>query len=114
MPQGLVSQLKPVMKSIPTSTKWLVVHQLFPLRWEVAESTRYDTSNLGILITCLGHGRKVLALDKSTQHARWVCSCSSVAVAWLSHKLTGSGAAFSPVFSAIKNENRSEVDHSDG
>jgi hypothetical protein len=105
IPQGLVSKFKPVIQSIPTSTKWLVVHQLFSVRWEVAESTRYDTSNLGILIACLGQGGKVLALDKSTQRARWVCSCS-VVVAWLTNKLAGSGPSFSPVFSAIENENR--------
>jgi hypothetical protein len=68
---GLACPRKLVVHSIPTSTKWFVMHQLFCLRWQVPDSTCFDTSNLGVLlITCLGHNWKVLPLNEETNYKR--------------------------------------------
>jgi hypothetical protein len=70
-----------------------------------------DTSNLGVLITCLGHGGKVLPLNEEADYERWLCMYS-VGVAWISSKRS-SPCKDIPIFSSMEAENRVSLSQCD-
>ena len=55
LPEGTLTQDKPLLKAVPPHTKWLVLHKLCFLKFDLSpEANKSTPSNYGVLVTCLG------------------------------------------------------------
>jgi hypothetical protein len=55
IPEGTLTQDKPLLKAVPPQTKWLVLHKLCFITFDLSpEATKSTPSNYGVLATCLG------------------------------------------------------------
>jgi hypothetical protein len=54
LPEGTLTQDKPLLKAVPPQTKWLVLHKLCIIKFNLSpEATKCTPSNYGVLATCL-------------------------------------------------------------
>jgi hypothetical protein len=56
LPEGTLTQDKPLLKVLPPQTKWLVLHKLCFIKFDLSPeaSSRSTPTNYGVLVTCLG------------------------------------------------------------
>jgi hypothetical protein len=75
IPEGTLTQDKPLLKVVPPQTKWLVLHKLCFLKFDLSPgATKHTPSNYGVLLTCLsGRGSQ---LDR--QYTRCLIQLSGI------------------------------------
>jgi hypothetical protein len=97
LPEGIVTEDKPMLKSLPPKARWLVVHNQHYLHADVRP--KLQLSNLALLVTVLGDEGRVI-------HARQLATAIT-ANEWMAKKgnaSTGKSNRSSRVFSTMEDE----------